>query len=159
MQFEEIKSLLQLEFPKAILGEKLNATPKALLIDIKWIHQVCRFLHGCEKTYFDTLSSLSGIDNGPDQSMEVLYHLYSIPYNLHLALGVELNRKNPEIASVSDIWKAADWHEREAYDLLGVNFLNHPDLRRILMPEDWEGYPLRKDYEPQDTYHDIKVKY
>lgn len=159
MQFDEIKSLLQQEFPNAILGEKLNATPKTLLIDVKWIHQVCSFLHACEKTYFDTLSSLSGIDNGPDQSMEVLYHLYSIPYDLHMAVGVELKRENPEIETVSDIWKAADWHERETYDLFGINFLNHPDLRRILMPEDWEGYPLRKDYEPQETYHHIKVKY
>ncbi|MEM6735999.1 MAG: NADH-quinone oxidoreductase subunit C, partial [Bacteroidota bacterium] len=61
--------------------------------------------------------------------------------------------------SVSGIWRGANWHEREVYDLLGIKFKNHPDLRRILLPEDWEGYPLRKDYQEQELYHEIKVKY
>ena len=91
--------------------------------------------------------------------MEVIYHLYSIPYDLHLALSVELSRKQPTVDSVTAIWRGANWHEREAYDLLGIQFNNHPDLRRILLPEDWDGFPLRKDYQEQENYHDIKVKY
>ena len=89
----------------------------------------------------------------------MLYHLYSIPHDIHLALKVELDRTKPEVDSVTEIWKTADWHEREAYDLLGIHFKNHPDLRRILLPDDWEGHPLRKDYVEQEKYHEIKVKY
>lgn len=160
MTFEEIKSLITEKFPKAILGENLESTPPALKIEAVSNHEVCEFLHSYEKTYFDSLSCLTGIDNGEESDkMEVLYHLYSIPFDIHLALTVELDRKEPAVESVSDIWRGANWHEREAYDLLGIKFNNHPDLRRILLPDDWEGYPLRKDYQEQETYHDIKVKY
>jgi NADH-quinone oxidoreductase subunit C len=106
------------------------------------------------------LSCVTGIDNGTDAgTMEVVYNLYSIPYNHHLMIRVVLPRQKPEIESVSSIWKTADWHEREIFDMYGIHFLNHPDLRRILMPADWEGHPLRKDYKHQEYYRDIKVEY
>lgn len=160
MQFEEIKSLIENRVPGSILGEDLEATPQALVVSVECIHQVCDLLHTNEKTYFDSLSCLTGLDNGEEKnSMEVIYNLYSIPYDLHLMLKVELPRKNPSIDSVADIWKTADWLERETYDMLGISFINHPDLRRILLPEDWEGYPLRKDYVEQEKYHEVKVKY
>jgi NADH-quinone oxidoreductase subunit C len=72
---------------------------------------------------------------------------------------VDLDRARPIVPSVYSIWKAADWHEREAFDLLGIQFEGHPDLRRLLMPADWEGHPLRKDYQEQNYYRGIKVKY
>ncbi|MFK7951422.1 MAG: NADH-quinone oxidoreductase subunit C [Ekhidna sp.] len=158
--FEEIKTLINQHFPDAIEGEDLSATPNALIINAKSIHEVCELLHANEKTYFDQLSCLTGLDNGEEKgSMEIIYNLYSIPFNLHLMLKVLIERNNPSIDTVSDIWKTADWHEREAYDMLGIHFNNHPDLRRILMPDDWEGFPLKKDYVEQEKYHDIKVKY
>ncbi|MEM0938324.1 MAG: NADH-quinone oxidoreductase subunit C [Bacteroidota bacterium] len=160
MQFEEIKSLVEEKFSESIKGENLNSHPSTLIIDSAYIHGVCEFLLKCHLTYFDSLSCLTGIDNGEENgTMEVLYHLYSIPFSLHLALSVVLDRENPSVDSVSDIWRGANWHEREVYDLLGIKFKNHPDLRRILLPEDWEGYPLRKDYQEQELYHEIKVKY
>lgn len=160
MQFEEIKSLIKGKLPEAILGEDQDATPKALIIGREFIYKVCDFLQSNDKTYFDSLSCLTALDNSdPKDSIEVIYNLYSIPYDIHLMLKVELDRDNPEIDSVSDIWKTADWHEREAYDMVGVHFKNHPDLRRILLPDDWEGYPLRKDYVEQEKYHKVKVKY
>ena len=160
MPFEDIKSLVETAISGAVLGEDLNASPKTLIIAPASIHQVCELLHANEKVYFDTLSCLTGIDNGIDQNtMEVIYNLYSIPYNLHLMLRVKLERDNPEVDSVADIWRGADWHEREAYDLLGIRFSGHSDLRRILLPEDWVGFPMRKDYEQQEAYHEIKVKY
>ncbi len=160
MKFEEIKSLIVDHFSEAILGEDLSATPNAVIIKQESIHEVCELLHANEKTYFDQLSCLTGLDNGEEKgTMEVIYNLYSIPYNLHLMLKVEIARDNPSIDTVSDIWKTADWHEREAYDMLGICFNNHPDLRRILMPDDWEGFPLKRDYVEQEKYHDIKVKY
>ncbi|WP_436515242.1 NADH-quinone oxidoreductase subunit C [Ekhidna sp. To15] len=160
MQFEEIKSLIKNQLPGAILGEDLEATPQALIISADHIHHVCDLLHSNDKTYFDSLSCLTGLDNGEEKnSMEVIYNLYSIPYDLHLMLKVGLPRENPSVDSVSDIWKTADWLERETYDLLGIHFNNHPDLRRILLPNDWEGYPLRKDYVEQEKYHDVVVKW
>jgi NADH-quinone oxidoreductase subunit C len=74
-------------------------------------------------------------------------------------LKVMVPRENPEVDSVSSIWRGADWYEREAFDMYGINFKGHPDLRRILMPADWEGHPLRKDYKHQEFYRDVKVQY
>ena len=106
------------------------------------------------------LSCVTGVDNGPDVgTMEVIYNLYSIPFNHHLMIKVMLPRELPVIESVSHIWKTAEWHEREVYDLFGIKFNNHPDLRRILLPADWEGFPLRKDYKHQDYYRGIRVEY
>lgn len=160
MTFSDIKVLVEEQFPGAILGEDLKATPNALIIDAKKIHAICAFLHESESTYFDMLSCLTGIDNGPESgTMEVVYNLYSIPRDVSLMLKVTLDRETPEVASVSDIWRTANWHEREAYDMFGIRFLNHPDLRRILLPTDWKGHPLRKDYEEQEEYHGMTVVY
>lgn len=160
MTFQELKSLIAERFPVAIIGEDLAATPQALQITPAAIHSVCELLHTHEQCYFDMLSCLTGLDNGPEAgTMEVIYNLYSIPYDHHLMLNVAINREELEIASVADIWRTADWHEREAYDMLGIRFLNHPDLRRILLPKDWEGFPLRKDYEGPKTYHGMTVAY
>jgi NADH-quinone oxidoreductase subunit C len=91
--------------------------------------------------------------------MEILYHLYSIPFNQSLVLKVILPRGNPEIESISSVWKSANWLEREVYDMFGVIFNNHPDLRRILMPADWKGFPLRKDYHHETFYRGVKIDY
>jgi len=160
MEFDEIKAALASQFPEAILGEDLNSTPKTLILEKTALVKVCEFLHGEEGLYFDSLSCVTGIDNGPDKNtMEVVYNLYSIPYNHHVMLRVELDRENPRVESLSSIWKTADWHERETFDLFGIHFANHPDLRRILLPNDWEGYPLRKDYQEQEKYHGMTVVY
>ena len=160
MQFEGIKSLIEAELPGAVQGEDETSSHRALLIQKDHIVDVCKLLHVNEKTYFDSLSCLTGLDNGEENNtMEVIYNLYSIPFDLRLALKVELDRSNPVIDSVTKIWKTADWLEREAYDLLGINFNGHLDLRRILLPDDWEGHPLRKDYVEQEKYHEVKVKY
>jgi NADH-quinone oxidoreductase subunit C len=160
MKFESFKSLISEAFQGAIQGEDLNTTPPTLTINRRQISAVCGFLRDHEQTYFDMLSCLTGIDNGPEaNTMEVIYHLYSIPFEHSLALKVMLERADPHLNSVSNIWKTANWHEREAFDLLGIRFKGHPDLRRILLPEDWEGHPLRKDYQEQEKYHGVTVKY
>ena len=76
-----------------------------------------------------------------------------------ITLKVSTEKENPEVESVDEIWKASTWHEREAYDMYGIIFLNHPDLRRILLPDDWDGYPLRKDYENPEFYDGMKIPY
>lgn len=128
--------------------------PKAALVDI------CQYLHQQEGLYFDMLANITGMDNGPEGgTMEVIYNLNSIPYNHQLALKVTLqrNEESLQVPSVSSIWRTAEWHEREVYDLFGIIFTDHPDLRRILLPSDWRGHPLRKDYENLETYHGIIV--
>jgi NADH-quinone oxidoreductase subunit C len=144
--------------PDATTDEK--SSPKAILIPAQDLLKVCAELHQSPDTYFDMLSCLTGIDNGVQaNTMDVVYNLYSIPFNTHLMLRVLLPRENPVVDSVTSIWRTADWHEREAFDFLGIKFTGHPDLRRILLPADWEGFPLRKDYHHQEYYRNIKVEY
>jgi NADH-quinone oxidoreductase subunit C len=161
MTFEEIKSLLKQEFGESFLkGEVVEALQPQLIISSEYLIRVCDFLIRNSSCYFDSLSCLTAIDNGPTKgTMEILYNLYSIPFHHSLVLKIELDRTIPTVDSVSQLWKTADWHEREAYDFFGIHFNQHPDLRRILLPADWEGFPLRKDYQQQETYHGIKVAY
>lgn len=166
MVFEQIHRLLEEKFSETIILEAAaDAMQPYLTVAPQEIENVCRFLYEHEQTYFDFLSCLTAIDNGVEaKTMEVIYHIYSIPYNTKLVLKVILDRPSeeqilPELPSVSSIWRTAEWHEREAFDLLGIRFLNHPDLRRILLPQDWEGHPLRKDYKHQERYHGIQVAY
>jgi NADH-quinone oxidoreductase subunit C len=157
MDVVSIKDLLQTQFKfEAEWEEEMGR----LTLPAEQILPVCEFLWKNPATYFDSLSCLTSIDQGPEAGkMEVIYTLYSIPNHLTLHLRVILDRSSPTISSVSSIWRTADWHEREAFDLLGIQFSGHPDLRRILLPEDWEGHPLRKDYVEQSKYHGIQVKY
>jgi NADH-quinone oxidoreductase subunit C len=135
-----------------------QASPSMLLIHADDIAFVAKTLQQNSETYFDQLTCITGIDNGPEaNTMEVIYNLYSIPFNQSIGLKVILDRKNPEIESLSSAWKSANWLEREVFDMYGIKFLNHPDLRRILMPADWDGFPLRKDYQEQETYRNIKL--
>jgi NADH-quinone oxidoreductase subunit C len=150
-----------------VLGEAIivKSDSQSITVSTERIAEVCELLHTHEACYFDMLSCLTGIDNGTEKNtMEVIYNLYSIPYEHSLMLKVVFNRNQasealPQVPTVSHIWQTADWNEREAFDLVGINFINHPDLRRILLPEDWEGHPLRKDYQAQEYYHGIQVKY
>ncbi|MGC3969989.1 MAG: NADH-quinone oxidoreductase subunit C [Pirellulales bacterium] len=137
---------------------------------------VCNYLRDEKDLKFNYLSCISGVDYfEPDAKkaakvdwqphMEVVYHLWSLTHKTSLVLKVILPRwkddvagEIPEVPSVSAVWPTADWHEREVYDLSGVRFTDHPSLRRILCPEDWEGHPLRKDYEMPLEYHGIRGK-
>lgn len=164
--FAALVALLQDRFgATVVLGTDEAGMPPSVLIAPDAIAEVCRFLYEGELTYFDLLSCITGLDNGPEAgTMEVVYNLYSIPYNRHLMLKVVVPRNLPGqtlplVPSVSSIWRTADWHEREIFDLVGIHFAGHQDLRRILLPEDWEGHPLRKDYREQEYYHGIWVRY
>jgi NADH-quinone oxidoreductase subunit C len=104
---------------------------------------------------FDSLMCLSGLD-WPDH-YEVVINLHSFKHGHRINLKVRCPKDDPVIPTVSAIWPTAEWHEREAFDLIGVRFEGHPDLRRLLLPEDWEGHPLRKDYKPPERWHEISV--
>ncbi len=109
------------------------------------IVSVCGFLKYDQK--FVRLSSVTAVDRYPaEPRFEVVYHLHSIERNERLRLKARLAGANPEIESATSVWRSANWYEREVFDLFGIRFSGHPDLRRIMMPDDWEGHPLRKDY-------------
>jgi len=172
---EEIYKSLKEKFGDSIV-ELNSAQPVEafIIVNPQSIDEVCLFLKDNEEFKFDSLMCLSGVDdaNGEKKTNEdgstaiigatlsVFYHLESIELKHKVTLKVSVNKDNLEVKSVTGVWSHADWHEREAYDLLGIKFLNHPDLRRILMPYDWEaGYPLRKDYENPEFYQGMKVPY
>jgi NADH-quinone oxidoreductase subunit C len=157
----KIKDILIEQFGnEVIVNLDEQSVPFTIEIQKEKIVEVCHFLYQNSNTYFDFLNCLTGIDNGKEKNtMEVIYHLTSIPFDFQIALKVTLKREKPSVQSISHIWRSANWHEREAYDLLGIFFEGHPDLRRILMPADWEGNPLKKDYEPPKTYRGIKIEY
>jgi NADH-quinone oxidoreductase subunit C len=165
MNFDEIKRLLSEKFGSdVIIEDQKGGLQPALTINPNSIVPVCKELRDNKNTWFDFLSCLTGIDHGVENNkFSVAYHLASIPHKHQLVLKVIIDHDRsldslPSFISVSDIWKTAEWHEREAFDLLGIQFEGHPDLRRILLPDDWEGYPLRKDYIAAEEYKGIKIK-
>lgn len=146
---------------EAFAEPKGSHTPQAIHLLPDYLIAGCEFLHATEGYYFDFLSCITALDNGPDAgTMEIIYNLSSIPYGHQLTLVVTLDREvGTAIPSVWNIWRTASWHEREAYDLMGITFTGHPDHRRILLPTDWEGHPLRKDYEAAEKYHGVTIRY
>ncbi len=172
---EEIFNLLKAKFGSSVFELNTGLPVEAFItINPLEIDKICKFLFTNDELKFDSLMNLSGVDdaNGENKTDEqgalkiiggtlsVYYHLESTFHRHKIMLKVSAPRENPEVSSVAEIWRAADWHEREAYDLLGIKFLNHPDLRRILMPYDWEaGHPLRKDYKNPEFYQGMKVPY
>jgi NADH-quinone oxidoreductase subunit C len=164
MMLSEIKDLLIGKFGNdVIVGEEAGVLQPALLIAPSHIVEVCRELRDNEATYFDYLACLSGVDYGTEAGkFGVVYNLASIPYQTQLTLKISVEHGRdledlPTFPSLVDVYKTADWHEREAYDLLGIFFEGHPDLRRILLPDDWEGFPMRKDYKAAEYYKGIKI--
>lgn len=163
MTFSEITDLLTAEFGADLQVNTQNIQPY-LTVPSQHLVGICQFLRDDERLFFDLLACVTGIDNGVEaNTIEVVYNLTSIPFAHNLMLKVVIPRQTgssqlPIVPSVSHIWRTADWHEREAYDLVGIHFENHPDLRRILLPSDWVGYPLRTDYQEQDQYHGIKTR-
>jgi len=140
--------------PAAVLGGKLDCGEPTLYISPERIVEVCRLLRDAQ--HFERLSGVTAVDWHPaEPRFEVVYHLHSVARNLRMRLKCRLGGEQPEIDSVTAVWRAANWYEREVYDLFGVRFRNHPDLRRILMPDNWVGHPLRKDY----PVHGYKYSY
>lgn len=165
---------LKKKFGDKITGSNLEALDPWIEVAPAGLVEVCTYLRDDANLRFDLLNCISGVDylepdpkkvakTGWEPHTEVVYHISSTVKKHTLVIKVMLPRwKNdtvgelPEVPSVADVWRTADWHEREVFDLNGVNFTGHPDLRRILCPEDWVGYPLRKDYEMPLEYHGIR---
>lgn len=165
---------LKKRFGDKITGANMEALDPWIEVSPEGLVEVATWLRDQPDLRFDYLNCISGVDYfEPDAKkaakvawkphMEVVYHLWSVKHRVSLVLKVMLPRwkddvpgELPEVPTVSDIWRTADWHEREVYDLSGVRFVGHPNHRRILCPEDWVGHGLRKDYEMPLEYHGIR---
>jgi NADH-quinone oxidoreductase subunit C len=176
MSEQNLVTRIQDKFGEQILAVHLDAIDPWVEVSADGLLEVCRYLHDEPDLKFDYLSCISGVDyfeadpkkiakQEGKPRLEVVYHLWSVTHKSSLVLKVILPRWKdgqegclPEVPSVTDIWRTADWHEREVYDLSGVHFVGHPDLRRILCPEDWEGHPLRRDYQMPLEYHGIRCR-
>jgi NADH-quinone oxidoreductase subunit C len=174
MAGEQFLADLQRRFPAKISGHNLAAVDPWIEVTPDGLLEVCRYLKEDPQLAFDMLNCITAVDyfeadpkkaakTGWEPHLELVYHLSSIRRKHTLVVKVKLPRwKNdqpgelPELPSVTGIWSTANWHEREVYDLSGVRFVGHPQLRRILCPEDWVGHPLRKDYEMPLEYHGIR---
>jgi NADH-quinone oxidoreductase subunit C len=138
---------LTAQFPKYIQGSNEFRGDLTICVAKDGIVEVCRFLKNDPELSFDLLVDLCGVDlYRPEGRFEVIYNLYSIKYKGYLRLKVTVDEASPVVDTVTSVWEAADWLERETYDMFGVTFRGHPDLRRMYMPEDYEYYPLRKDF-------------
>ncbi len=159
MNVQEITDKIKSKFPDAIIEGKLEGVvdPFIKVSPSGW-QDLASFLKNDDDLLFDYLMCLSGVDYGKGM-LGVVYNIYSMKKKHKLNVKIEVPKDNPEIHSIADIWKTANWHEREAYDLIGIRFIGHPDLRRILNPDDWEGHPLQKDYKVPESYQGMKVPY
>jgi len=144
----QIAEKIQGQFPDAVLSTSEYAGQVSVTVKKESIVDICRFLHDDQDTQMDLLRDICGVDylGKRDVRFEVVYHLYSIGQRHMIRLKAPVSEEDATIASVTPVWSGANCHERECFDMFGINFEGHPDLRRVLMPEDWEGHPLRKDY-------------
>jgi NADH-quinone oxidoreductase subunit C len=136
----------------AVEGAKFDRDEMTIFIERGSLRGACVLLKEFEPCPFNFLSDITCVDWYPaEPRFEVIYHLLSIPKKERVRLKVRLNSGSPTVESLTSVWPGANFFEREVFDLFGVRFTGHPNLQRILMPEDWEGYPLRKDY-PVEGY-------
>jgi NADH-quinone oxidoreductase subunit C len=155
MTINEIHERLVQRFGEAVgpLSEaKVDASAP---VKAEKLVELCRFLKETPGLELDHCDDLTGLDWPARNVIQVVYHLFSYRFRHGIVLKVEADRAAPVVPSVSGVWKAAVWLERECYDMFGVTFTGHPDLRRVLLPDDWQGWPLRKDYAEAGGWHGI----
>ena len=145
----ELTALLKQKFPKAVLDFHSHRLDETVVIERDSLGKVCRFLRDDSRCAFEIMIDLTAVDGleiNMNPRFEMVYHFKSLTHASRIRIKVPLGEDDCRIASISSIWESADWYERECYDMFGIIFEGHPDLKRILMYEEFEGHPLRKDY-------------
>jgi NADH-quinone oxidoreductase subunit C len=158
VEAREIYAKLERQFPGKAGNFHGDVFDPWLNVDARSIVDVCRFLRDDPEAAFEVLSDLTALDWPKEEKLQVVYHLYSYSKRHQIVLKVDLPRENPSVSTMEGVWKAANWLEREVFDLFGINFEGHSDQRRIMLPEDWVGHPLRKDYVEQEEYDGISTQ-
>jgi len=155
MTTQEIFAHLNQAFPKAeLIFEEIHPSP-VICVPREALVEVMRKLRDDDALHFECLMCLSGVDKGTD--LQTVYHLHSMKNRQTVALRCVVSKEDPIIPTVCHVYPTAEWHEREAWDMFGIRFENHPDHRRILCADDWEGHPLRKDYKAPSSFHGIPL--
>lgn len=144
----QIAEKLKEKFPEDVLGHTEFRGQVSVTVNKNNIASICKAIHDDPALKFDYLKDLTAVDwlGKKDVRFEVVYNLYSMTHHHFIRLKAAVSEADCTIDSVVPVWRGADWHERECFDMFGIKFNGHHDLRRILMPEDWQGFPLRKDY-------------
>jgi NADH-quinone oxidoreductase subunit C len=158
MEGQEIYARVETKFPGKVSDFKGDVFDPYCAADAEAIVELCQFLRDDAALKFEVLSDLTAVDWPKEDKIQIVYHLYSYSHKHQIVLKVDLPRNNPTIRTVEGVWKVANWFEREIFDLFGVIVEGHSDLRRIMLPEDWVGYPLRKDYVEQEEYDGISTQ-
>ncbi len=158
MNTQEIYDLLKKHFNDSIIDiVSPEAGDQFITVKPEKMLDMALYLRDSEILDFDYLTLLSGMDLG--ENLSVIYHLFSMNKKHRVTIKTYVPKEEPKVPTVERVWRAADWHERETYDMYGVIFEGHHNLIRILCPYDWDGYPLRKDYQAPEQYHGMKVPY
>lgn len=160
MEAQAIHQALVAKFGERVIEADLAAGSPFAVVAPEAIVELAAHCKSDPALAFDNLMCLSAVDY-PKQTpprMEVVYHLFSYRHLHSFALKVQLPRENPAVPTVESVWGVANWHEREAWDLFGIVFTGHSDMRRILLPDDWEGHPLRRDWQDPEYYNGLHVK-
>lgn len=156
MDYQQITNRIEQQFPGVVIDQEENQKQFINLDSKNWL-DVALFLRDEQDLKFDSLECITGVDLGEDQEFEVRYNLHSMVYTHKIEIRIRLPRKRPKVPSIEQVWRIGDWFEREVFDMYGIRFKGHRDLRRMLLPEDWVGWPLRKDYTMPELYHGIIV--
>jgi NADH-quinone oxidoreductase subunit C len=151
---DQIHQKVAAKFPEAV-GPILAAKDPFCVVRTDRLVEVCQFLKSDPELAFDFLEDQTATDHPKENLIRLVLHFYSYKHRHLFKMKVELDRSKPEVDTLENVWKAANWMEREVYDLFGVNFKGHSDQRRIMMPDDWVGTPLRKDYVEAGGYQGI----
>ena len=156
MTITEIKSTISDQNSGAVIENEGLSDNQIEINGSQWL-EVATFMKENPELSFDQLECITGIDTGDEGNLQSRYNLHSMEYRHKVEIVINHDRKNPKVPSIEQVWRIGDWFERETYDMFGIEYEGHRDLRRILCPDDWEGWPLRKDYEGQDSYNGIVV--
>lgn len=151
--YTKIFEMINKKFPGSLDNE---VNDKFIQLKPEHWFEISKWLRLEPSLFFDSLQCQTGVDIGNDK-LEARYNFHSMKHGHYIEVRIAVTRDKAVIPSVEQVWRVADWFERETYDMLGIEFSGHRDLRRILLPDDWEGWPLRKDYQVQETYHGIVV--
>jgi len=158
MTEQEIYTDLSAKFGDKILEFVVEETSNpTVVIKPTAVAEICTYLKDSEALQFDSLMNLAGLDTDGESDLSVIYHLHATELDHYISLKTFTNRETSVVDSVANIYRTADWHEREVWDLYGIKFTGHPDLKRILLEEDWEGHPLKKDYVAAEFYRGMRI--
>jgi len=156
MTLVEIKSAINSQFPGVIIENEELGEHQLELNGDKWL-DIATFMKEDPILSFDQLECITGYDGGEEAVLQTRYNFHSMEHRHKIEIIISHDRAEPRVASIEKLWRIGDWFERETYDMFGIIYEGHRDLRRILCPDDWEGWPLRKNYKGQELYHGIVV--